>query len=63
MFTWGDTSSGKLTYLESNLTQVTPRLVQVLKGKYANHMCLGFQMTVISTSSYENSLVNISKIN
>ena len=54
MFTWGDTSSGKLTYLESNLTQVTPRLVQVLKGKYANHLCLGFQMTVISSSSYEN---------
>jgi hypothetical protein len=61
MFTWGDTSSGKLTYIEGNLSQVTPRLVQVLKGKFPNYVCLGFQMTVMSTSSFENSLVNSAK--
>ena len=63
MFSWGDTSSGKLGYLEGNLTQNTPRLIQVLKGKFSNCVSLGFQMTVISTSAYENSLVNLSKIN
>ncbi len=61
MFTWGDTSSGKLTYIEGNLSQVTPRLVQVLKGKFPNHVGLGFQMTVMSTSSFENSLVKQAK--
>jgi alpha-tubulin suppressor-like RCC1 family protein len=63
MFTWGDTSSGKLGYFEGNLTQTVPRIIQGLKGKYANNVSLGFQMTVISTSSFENSLVNISNIN
>lgn len=63
MLTWGDTSSGKLGYFEGNMTQGFPRLIQVLKGKYANQISLGFQMSVISTSSYENSLVNISSLN
>jgi hypothetical protein len=62
MLSWGDTASGKLAYIEGNMTQITPRLIQVLKGKYANCISLGFQMTVISTSSYENSLVNLSKL-
>lgn len=63
MYTWGDSSSGKLGYLEANLTQYTPKIIPVLKGKFANCICLGFQMTVISTSSYENSLVNYSLVN
>ncbi len=61
MLTWGDTSSGKLGYYEGNMTQTTPRLIQSLKGKYPNQVALGFGMTVISTSSYENSLVALNK--
>jgi hypothetical protein len=63
MYTWGDTASGKLCYNESNFTQNVPRIIQILKGKYANCISLGFQMTVVSSSSYENSLLNQLKEN
>jgi hypothetical protein len=56
MLSWGDTSSGKLGYIENNMIQVVPKTIQVLKGKYPNIVALGFQMTVISTSPYENSI-------
>ncbi len=59
MFTWGDSSSGKLGYFEGNTTQPVPRIIQTLKGKYANQLCLGFQMTIISTSSFESSIAGI----
>ncbi len=58
MFTWGDTSSGKLGYLEGNLIQNIPKIIQRLKGKFSNCVSMGFQMTVISTSTYENYLNN-----
>jgi len=58
MYSWGDTSSGKLGYVEGNLIQNNPRIIRVLKGKYPNYVSLGFQMTVISSSSYENYLKN-----
>ena len=61
MLTWGDTSNGKLGYFEGNMTQLTPRIIQGLKGKYPNQIALGFGMTVISTSSLENSLVPMNK--
>lgn len=62
MYTWGDTASGKLTYYEGNFSQNQPKLVQALRGKYANCIGLGSQMTIISTSSFENSIVNISSL-
>jgi hypothetical protein len=58
MYSWGDTSSGKLGYTEGNFIQNIPRIIQGFKGKFANHISLGFQMTVISTSSYEESIVS-----
>ncbi len=61
LLTWGDTSSGKLGYFEGNMIQPTPRLIQGLKGKYPNQIGMGFGMTVISTSSYENSLIPLNK--
>jgi hypothetical protein len=63
MFSWGDTSSGKLGYVEGNFTQTSPRSIQILKGKYASYITMGFQMTVIATSTYENSLCNLAIIN
>lgn len=63
MFSWGDTSSGKLGFVEGNFTQTQPRSIQILKGKYASYVTLGFQMTVIATSSFENSLSNLANIN
>lgn len=61
MYSWGDTSSGKLGYIEGNFTQTTPRSIQILKGKYASFVTLGFQMTIIATSAYENSLAYLAK--
>lgn len=57
IYTWGDSTSGKLGYAEGNLISKQPRLIQVCKGKYANCIGIGPQMTVISMSSYENSIV------
>jgi hypothetical protein len=61
LMTWGDTSNGKLGYVENNLSQNVPRNIQVLKGKFANYVCLGNNLTIISTSICENSLVILSK--
>lgn len=58
MYTWGDTASGKLGYYEGNMIQNNPRIIQILKGKYPNYISLGFQMTVISTSTYDNYMNN-----
>jgi hypothetical protein len=51
LYGWGDSSSGKLTFNENGLSISKPKLVQALKGKLADNLCLGFQMTVISTST------------
>lgn len=58
MYSWGDASSGKLGYIEGNLSINAPKLIQCLKGKFCNSLALGQQMTVISTSNAENSLNN-----
>jgi alpha-tubulin suppressor-like RCC1 family protein len=50
LYTWGDSSCGKLAYNEGGLSVDKPKIVQALKGKYADNICLGFQMTVITTS-------------
>lgn len=61
MLTWGDSSNGKLGYFEGNMTQTSPRIIQCMKGKYPNQIGLGYGMTVISTSSLENSILPINK--
>jgi hypothetical protein len=58
MLTWGDCSNGKLGYKEDK-TQVIPKSIDYLRGKYPNCIGLGSNLTVISTTSnYENSISN-----
>jgi alpha-tubulin suppressor-like RCC1 family protein len=55
MYAWGDSSSGKLTFNEGGLAISKPKQVMTLKGKIPDNVCLGVQMTVISTSISSSS--------
>ncbi len=57
LYSWGDASCGKLGYDEGGLSVSSPKLIQQLKGKYVDMVSLGFQITVISTSTFENSII------
>jgi alpha-tubulin suppressor-like RCC1 family protein len=57
LYSWGDASSGKLGYDDGSLSVCFPKLVQQIKGKYVDMVSLGYQTTIISTSTYENSIV------
>lgn len=57
IYSFGDTANGKLGYPDTNLSNFKPRLIQLLKGKYANVISLGSQFSVVSTSSQKNSLL------
>lgn len=53
VMTWGDASGGKLGYNEEHFSQTTPKVIFSLKQKCVNKVCLGFQMSVITTGKYE----------
>jgi alpha-tubulin suppressor-like RCC1 family protein len=61
MYSWGDNSYGKLTLMEMTQNINYPRILQILKGKYVNYIALGYFMTIISTSTYDNSIIKINK--
>lgn len=56
LYSWGDTTSGKLGYSEGNLSINIPKEIQTLKGKNVNFIALGELITAISTSTLENSI-------
>ena len=56
IYGWGDNTSGKLTLKDSQRVNNT-KLLQILKGKSINHIALGFECTIISTSEFERSIV------
>jgi alpha-tubulin suppressor-like RCC1 family protein len=56
LYGWGENRSGKLTLKDTqNLNQ--PKLLQILKGKSINHIALGVECSIISTSDFERSIV------
>ena len=57
VYTWGNTTNGKLGYYEDKFTQEVPREILGLKIKCINNVCLGYQMTVIATGQEQDSLV------
>ena len=57
VYTWGNTTNGKLGYFEDKFTQEIPREILGLKIKCINNVCLGYQMTVIATGQEQDSLV------
>ena len=57
VYTWGNTASGKLGYFEDKFTQDTPKEILGMKIKCINNVCLGYQLTVISSGKYEDSLL------
>ena len=57
VYTWGNTANGKLGYFEDKFTQDTPREILGMKIKCINKVCLGYQMTVIVTGKYSDSLI------
>ncbi len=61
MYSWGDNSYGKLTLMEMTQNINYPRILQILKGKYVTEIALGYYMTIIGTSSYENSIIKINR--
>ena len=57
VYTWGNTANGKLGYYEDKFTQDTPKEILGMKIKCINNVCLGYQLTVISSGKYEDSLL------
>ncbi len=62
VFSWGDSANGKLGFPEGNLIVSEPTEIQMLKGKNVNCIGVGELMTVISTSSFANSIVRRSSV-
>jgi hypothetical protein len=56
LYGWGDNVSGKLALKDAQSVN-KPKLLEILKGKSTNHIALGFECSIISTSDYENSIV------
>lgn len=56
LYGWGDNMSGKLA-LKNGQNVNNPKLMQILKGKSINHVALGFECSIISTSDFERSIV------
>ena len=57
VYTWGDSTSGKLGYNEEHLSQMVPKIVMSLKQKCVISVGLGAQMSVVITGEYENSVL------
>ena len=57
VYTWGDSTSGKLGYNEEHLSQMAPKIVMSLKQKCVTSVGLGAQMSVVITGEYENSVI------
>lgn len=56
LYGWGDNTSVKLTLQDAQGVN-HPKLLNILKGKSINHIALGVEFSVISTSEFERSIV------
>ncbi len=57
VFTWGDTSSGKLGYITGLSTQSIPKVIPYLKCKNISLISTGPIQTALVTSNYDQSLL------
>jgi alpha-tubulin suppressor-like RCC1 family protein len=57
VFSWGDTSSGKLGYVTGVSTQSTPKVIPFLNSKNVSMISCGPMQTAILTSTFQNSLI------
>lgn len=57
VYSWGDTSSGKLGYITGLSTQNTPKIIPFLKCKNISHISTGPIQTALVTSHYDESLL------
>jgi alpha-tubulin suppressor-like RCC1 family protein len=58
LYTWGDTSHGKLGYVTGVSTQKTPKTIPFLNSKNISNVFCGPNQTAIMTSTFDNSLVS-----
>jgi alpha-tubulin suppressor-like RCC1 family protein len=58
VFSWGDTSEGKLGYVTGVSTQKIPKSIPFLNSKNISKLFCGPMQTAILTSTFENSLVS-----
>lgn len=58
VYSWGDTSQGKLGYVTGVSTQKTPKTIPFLNSKNISNIFCGPNQTAIMTSTFDNSLVS-----